>query len=218
MKAEKSCAVVKVRTASCYEVGHEEKPNVHVIYARTYMVECKHTSTKLFFHEVELKIVQPLMHCAKLPWLVYTKLDVGNSIKRSRVGGKENLQSEVDLTSDLDIVKRLSTQDYFLVELCTRKRTKLENLISASERRKSFFILLTWHEVLPLVATTKARNAARDEDHEADGNATHDEQQLQVDLAIATREPFATLARHFARAFDDAIAVTVAQLARARRI
>lgn len=62
------------------------------------------------------------------------------------------------------------------------------------------------------IATAKAGDSAGDEDHEADGDASDNEQQLEVDLAVATGEPVAALARYVA-AGDDALPVAVAEVA-----
>ena len=62
----------------------------------------------------------------------------------------------------------------------------LENTVNSS---LLLTFILTWHHGLALVPTAEARDSARDEDHEADRNATNNQQQFQVDLAIATGVP-----------------------------
>ena len=77
-------------------------------------------------------------------------------------------------------------------------------------------LVLTWHHVLggavPVLAA-EAGDAAGDEDHESDGDAADDEEQLQVDLAVAAGEPVAALAAHVAAAADDTLPVAVAEVA-----
>ena len=75
---------------------------------------------------------------------------------------------------------------------------------------------LTWHHVLPgsvPVLAAEARYPAGDEDHEADGDAADDEEQLEVDLAVAAGEPVAALAADVAAPADDALTVAVAEVA-----
>ena len=63
------------------------------------------------------------------------------------------------------------------------------------------------------VLAAEAGDAAGDEDHESDGDAADDEEQLEVDLAVAAGEPVAALAAHVAAPADDALPVAVAQVA-----
>ena len=78
-------------------------------------------------------------------------------------------------------------------------------------------LVLTWHHVLPggavPVLAAEAGDAAGDEDHESDGDAADDEEQLQVDLAVAAGEPVPALAAHVAAPADDALPVAVAEVA-----
>ena len=73
--------------------------------------------------------------------------------------------------------------------------------------------ILTRHDVLVFVSAAEARNPAGDEDHQADGHATDDQQELQVDLTISAGEPISTFALHFSGADDDAFPVSVAEVA-----
>ena len=61
------------------------------------------------------------------------------------------------------------------------------------------------------VAAAETGHAARDEDHEADGDAADDEQELQVDLAVAAGEPVPALAGDLLAA-EHALAVAVAEV------
>ena len=65
------------------------------------------------------------------------------------------------------------------------------------------------------VAAAEAGHAARDEDHEADGDTADDEQELQVDLAVAAGEPLPALAGDLL-APEHALAVAVAEVALGR--
>ena len=66
------------------------------------------------------------------------------------------------------------------------------------------------------VPATEAGDATRDEDHETDGDEADDEEELQVDLAVAAGEPVSTLAGHFLAA-EHALAVAVAEVTLCRR-
>ena len=63
------------------------------------------------------------------------------------------------------------------------------------------------------VLAAEAGDAAGDEDHESDGDAADDEEQLEVDLAVAAGEPVAALAAHVAAPADDALPVAVTKVA-----
>ena len=76
----------------------------------------------------------------------------------------------------------------------------------------NYFCALTWHHGLPVVPAAEAGDAARDEDHEADGDAAHDEEELEVDLAVPASVPVVALAGDVGAA-DEALPVAVAQIA-----
>ena len=75
--------------------------------------------------------------------------------------------------------------------------------------------VLTWHDILGLVPATEARDTASDKDHEADRDAADDEQELQVDLAVAAREPIPAFASDL-RSTWHASSISVTQSALAR--
>ena len=68
---------------------------------------------------------------------------------------------------------------------------------------------LTWHHVfvpaVPVLAA-EAGDAAGDEDHESDGDAADDEEQLEVDLAVLAGEPGVAVTGDLS-AVEDALAV-----------
>lgn len=72
---------------------------------------------------------------------------------------------------------------------------------------------LTWNILLVPVSAAETRNPAGDDDHESDGDASDDEEKLQVDLAVAAGKPAAALARDLGAGVDDALPVAVAQVA-----
>ena len=61
------------------------------------------------------------------------------------------------------------------------------------------------------VPAAEAGDSTSDEDHETHRNASDDEQELQVDLAVAAGEPVPALAGHLL-ATEHALAVAVAEV------
>ena len=73
---------------------------------------------------------------------------------------------------------------------------------------------LTWNTVALSVPipTAEAGDATGDDNHEDDGDAAHDEEELQVDLAVLPGEPGPTLTGDGALP-NDALAILVAKVA-----
>lgn len=75
-------------------------------------------------------------------------------------------------------------------------RTKCLNPIGPRTRSLTPIGPLTWYVPLPLVLAAEAGDPAGNEHHEGGGHCAHDEQQLEVDLAVLAGEPRVTITRH----------------------
>jgi hypothetical protein len=60
--------------------------------------------------------------------------------------------------------------------------------------------VLTWNVSLASVLAAEAADPAGDDHHERGGHGAHNQQQLQVDLAVLTGEPGVAAARHLCAA------------------
>ena len=73
-------------------------------------------------------------------------------------------------------------------------------------------LLITGNGFLPPVPAAEAGDAACDDHHEAHADGAHDQQQLEVDLAVLAREPGVAVAADLLTV-QHALPVPVAELA-----
>ena len=73
-------------------------------------------------------------------------------------------------------------------------------------------ISLTGYRFLPAIAAAETRNSAGDNHHQADADGAHDEEQLEVDLAVLAGKPGVAVTADLGLG-QHALPVPVAQLA-----
>jgi hypothetical protein len=76
-----------------------------------------------------------------------------------------------------------------------RSRTRIRSRIREAQKHTDLGIL-TWYVSLAPVLAAEAADPAGDDHHERGGDGAHNQQQLQVDLAVLPGEPGVAAARH----------------------
>ena len=88
-----------------------------------------------------------------------------------------------------------------------------DRFIAKQNCTKNLFKLLTWDIVLSSLAATEAWYTACNNDHENHWNATNNQKQFQIDLAVSSRKPGSTVTTNLSVAAYDALTILVTQVA-----